>query len=113
MIGIAPFIVKLSLIFNPAWCKIENCHLNGKTNLAQSNRNEKGQHPCWPLKIRRFTAHLTGFSRGAQAARTDFNLDRPAAFENGRFLQIGFPLALGLLLRKADVVAAHRLLAAN
>jgi hypothetical protein len=112
-IGIAAFIVKLSLIFNLAWCKIGNCHLNGKTSLAQSSRNEKGQHPCWPLKIKRCATHLTGFSRGAQAARTDFNPDGPAILEKGRLLQIRFPLALALLLRKADVVAAHRLLAAN
>jgi hypothetical protein len=87
--------------------------MNGNTSLAERKRNEKGQHESWPLKIKKFLIYLTRLGSGAQAARTDFNFDSPAIFENGRLLQIGFPLTLGFLLRKADVVAGHCFLAAN
>jgi hypothetical protein len=92
---------------NPSW------RYNFEIGMGERKLNKKGQHNCWPLKIKKFVTHLTRLGCGAQAARADFHGDGPAIFKDCRLLQIGFPLTLGLLLRKADVVTGHRFLTTN
>jgi len=66
---------------------------------------QKGQHFCWPLKIKNLETCLR-FCCGSQASRANFNLFGLTIFKDGSFLNVRFPFAPGVALGEANVIAA-------